>query len=106
MPDKELDSFWHAHILDTMKYADDCEQIFGHFLHHFPYFGLRGEEDAQHLQDAFAETKRLYQAEFGEAYRVEIVAGCSVSSCDAAQCDPSECHNISTDVTRPTLVAA
>src|SRR5687767_6601564 len=46
---KDVDRFWHAHILDTMKYADDCAQIFGFFLHHYPYFGMRGEQDAKDL---------------------------------------------------------
>src|SRR6266850_2907203 len=51
-PSTDIDKFWHGHILDTMKYAEDCEQIFGYFLHHFPYFGMRGEEDAAQLADA------------------------------------------------------
>src|SRR4051794_12962763 len=31
---KTLDEYWHAHILDTRKYAADCEMVFGFFLHH------------------------------------------------------------------------
>src|ERR1700687_4559819 len=52
-PSKDIDKFWHGHILDTMKYAEDCEQVFGYFLHHFPYFGMRGVEDA--VQQAQAD---------------------------------------------------
>ncbi|HUG26081.1 glycine-rich domain-containing protein [Piscinibacter sp.] len=66
-PDQDTDRFWHMHILDTRKYAADCEATFGHFLHHFPYLGLRGEEDAQALQTAYAEMQRLCAEEFGEA---------------------------------------
>lgn len=40
VPNKQVDLFWHQHILDTQKYAEDCENIFGYFLHHFPYFGM------------------------------------------------------------------
>src|SRR3989344_8887297 len=105
VPTREIDSFWHTHILDTQKYAADCTQMFGHFLHHFPYFGMRGDEDARDLQDAFAETKRLYEAEFGEPYQVEG-SDCQVSDCDAEQCSPAECHNVGTEFARPTLVAA
>jgi hypothetical protein len=65
-PDREIDRFWHMHILDTRKYAADCEASFGHFLHHFPYLGLRGEEDAKLLQTAFAKMQALYAQEFGE----------------------------------------
>ncbi|HEY0819955.1 MAG TPA: hypothetical protein VGD46_14320 [Rhizobacter sp.] len=66
-PDQDVDRFWHLHILDTRKYAADCEAIFGYFLHHYPYFGLRGEDDAKALQSAFATTQALYAQEFGEA---------------------------------------
>ncbi|MEC4721929.1 hypothetical protein RY831_22425 [Noviherbaspirillum sp. CPCC 100848] len=64
-PDSNVDKFWHGHILDTMKYAQDCEQVFGYFLHHFPYFGMRGDEDAANLAQAAAKTRSLYQQEFG-----------------------------------------
>ncbi|HEY0845696.1 MAG TPA: hypothetical protein VGE12_10015 [Noviherbaspirillum sp.] len=66
-PSTEVDKFWHGHILDTMKYAADCQKVFGYFLHHFPYFGMRDAEDAANLADAAATTRRLYQQEFGGA---------------------------------------
>lgn len=66
-PDQEVDHFWHLHILDTRKYAADCEAIFGYFLHHYPYFGLRGEDDAKALQAAFEMTQALSAQEFGDA---------------------------------------
>jgi hypothetical protein len=31
---ESLDDFWHAHILDTRKYNDDCRHLYGTFLHH------------------------------------------------------------------------
>src|SRR5207245_7132098 len=65
-PSKDVDKFWHGHILDTMKYAEDCQNVFGYFLHHFPYFGMRGEEDAANLAEAGRTTNRLYEQEFGE----------------------------------------
>jgi len=66
-PSRDVDKFWHGHILDTMKYAEDCERVFGYFLHHFPYFGMRGEADAQALAQASRTMSRLYEAEYGEA---------------------------------------
>ena len=45
VPTEMIDEVWHQHILDTNAYAADCEKIFGHFLHHYPYFGMEGEED-------------------------------------------------------------
>jgi hypothetical protein len=35
-PGLDVDQFWHFHILDTMKYARDCDDAFGYFLHHQP----------------------------------------------------------------------
>jgi hypothetical protein len=86
-PSKDVDKFWHGHILDTMKYAEDCQNVFGYFLHHFPYFGMRGEEDAANLTEAGETTNRLYKKEFGEAAQTRV-AYCAVSSQpnDAAYC--------------------
>jgi hypothetical protein len=65
VPSKIIDTFWHAHILDTQAYAPDCERSFGFFLHHFPYFGMRGPEDAAQLGDAYDGTLELYEQHFG-----------------------------------------
>jgi hypothetical protein len=32
-----LDDLWHEHILDTQKYKEDCESVFGKFIHHNPH---------------------------------------------------------------------
>jgi len=66
-PTKDVDKFWHGHILDTLKYAEDCQKVFGYFLHHFPYFGMRGEEDAANLRAAAERMHAIYKQEFGEA---------------------------------------
>src|SRR3989338_2769153 len=42
-PSEEIDEFWHNHILDTKKYHHDCDNIFGFYLHHYPYFGIDGK---------------------------------------------------------------
>ncbi|HRW16480.1 MAG: hypothetical protein KDJ78_00195 [Rhodobacteraceae bacterium] len=62
---KILDDYWHQHILDTRKYAEDCEMVFGHFLHHDPYFGISGDEDLQANREAFGATQALWQEVFG-----------------------------------------
>ncbi len=67
-PQVDVDTFWHYHILDTMKYASDCEQAFGYFLHHYPYIGLRSEDDAAVQQQAGERMRELYESTFGEAY--------------------------------------
>jgi hypothetical protein len=64
----DVDTFWHYHILDTQKYAIDCQQVFGYFLHHFPYIGLRGQDDAAAHQRVGERMRELYESTFGEPY--------------------------------------
>jgi len=86
-PSKDVDKFWHGHILDTMKYAEDCQNVFGYFVHHFPYFGMRGEEDAANLAEAGRTTKRLYEQEFGETVPSRAsMCGVAVTRDQAAMC--------------------
>jgi hypothetical protein len=72
VPTPELDKIWHAHLLDTVKYREDCERIFGFFLDHYPYFGLQG--DAAELEAAYVRSCQLYEAQFGEAYEIQTAA--------------------------------
>ena len=86
-PGKDVDRFWHAHILDTLKYAEDCEKVFGYFLHHFPYFGMRGAEDAANLAAAAERTRELYQQEFGGSENKGAAwCGAAVKPQNAAWC--------------------
>jgi hypothetical protein len=64
VPTAEIDHVWHQHILDTDKYAADCQMLFGEFIHHFPYYGLRGKSDRQSWQQAFARTQLLFHKHF------------------------------------------
>jgi hypothetical protein len=65
-PSVAIDEFWHRHILDTRPYHRDCSRIFGYYLHHFPYLGLRGEADRQALIDAWERTRAHYREEFDD----------------------------------------
>jgi hypothetical protein len=65
VPSKFVDKVWHTHILDTEKYLSDCNLVFGRMLHHFPYLGMRGGQDARDLEIAYAATERLFTLEFG-----------------------------------------
>ncbi len=86
VPTKQMDKFWHHHILDTQAYQADCMKVFGHFIHHFPYFGIYGEEDRANLNREFKATAELYKHVFGEQMN-----GVS-SRCEDHPCHvPSEC---------------
>jgi hypothetical protein len=63
----DVDVFWHYHILDTRKYAVDCDQVFGYFLHHCPSSGTKGEGDETARDRSGARMQELYEATFGEA---------------------------------------
>lgn len=66
VPSKEVDEFWHMHILDTQRYSVDCERIFGYMIHHDPYSGIEGGEDeARHLALA-AASEQMAVREFSE----------------------------------------
>jgi hypothetical protein len=74
VPNKLMDEMWHRHILDTAAYEKDCKEVFGCFLHHYPYYGLNGPEDKSNLDKDFLKTKVLYALQFGEEMDREALA--------------------------------
>ena len=67
-PLMDVDTFWHYHILDTMKYAVDCDKVFGYFQHHYPYVGMGDEADQQMRIDGAVRMRDLYEATFDDDY--------------------------------------
>jgi hypothetical protein len=61
----DVDEFWHTHILQTVKYTEDCEHVFGFYLHHYPHVGERNAEDMAKREALAAKTRQLYEREFG-----------------------------------------
>jgi hypothetical protein len=62
---KAGDLLWHEHIIDTEKYRQDCDRIFGAVLDHQPFYeasNVPPEQDPD-LQEA----GKLYEHEFGAA---------------------------------------
>ncbi len=82
-PTGPIDAFWHAHILDTRAYMRDCEVVFGEYLHHFPYFGMRDPDDRAALENAFRDSVELFITHFGiDPTAGDILArGCSAQRC-------------------------
>jgi hypothetical protein len=60
-PSEDIDEVWHMHILDTKKYQEDCEFIFGKILHHVPTYGNK-ESNFK----AFELTQDLYHKEYND----------------------------------------
>jgi hypothetical protein len=91
VPCRLVDTIWHQHILDTRAYHADCDAIFGTYLHHFPYFGTRGEDDAQALEDAYRATLERYREMFGEPPESTWIAS-EASRCKRTACKPQKCR--------------
>lgn len=66
VPTPEIDEVWHNHILHTRRYADDCNQIFGKYLHHQP--SMATAEELALLYEGYTKTMRLYESTFQESY--------------------------------------
>lgn len=88
-PSELVDEFWHVHILDTRKYANDCNMVKGEFIHHYPYFGLTDQENETVLKSGFDLTKTLYLRHFGHAslgFDGEHSASCGCRSGNGGSC--------------------
>lgn len=86
VPTRQLDHVWHTHMLDTAKYRADCDHVFGRFMDHFPYAGLRGEADRRAWRDDFAATRRLFREHFGVDIGTEPAASACRNHVDGADC--------------------
>lgn len=69
VPSKEIDEFWHNHILYTKNYAADCEVLAGHYIHHNPS-NPEDESEIEGLIEGFKLTQSLYEKEFGEPLQI------------------------------------
>lgn len=99
VPTHDIDEMWHAHILDTRAYAQDCEAVFGYFVHHYPYFGMNGVADYDDLVSSFSATEELYLGTYGEEYDVAIdpvssgPTRCGPQGCVKCGSGPVKCHH-------------
>jgi hypothetical protein len=59
-PSQDADEIWHNHILDSFKYLNDCNKVFGFFLHHLPSYNA--EREAMGLGAAVKEQAQLHAA--------------------------------------------
>jgi hypothetical protein len=91
VPCEIVDEMWHRHILDTAAYREDCDAIFGQFLDHFPYFGMRGEADAQALNYAYADTLGRYEDAFGTP-PADTWISTDAARCKRTACKPQKCR--------------
>lgn len=60
VPTELADKVWHTHILDTRKYAADCDALFGQFMHHNPH-----NQMTPALEDEARKTQAVWTKTFG-----------------------------------------
>ena len=53
-PNEAVDAIWHAHILWTRRYRQDCEALVGHFVDHEPDVLVPGRCTAPEQPDEIA----------------------------------------------------
>jgi len=70
-PSSLVDVIWHSHILDTKRYMEDCNKIFGYYLHHNPSFDPNEEEQTE-LVEKFNKMLSYYERLFGYSAPMDI----------------------------------
>lgn len=84
VPTVEIDVVFEHHFSDSAKYRQDCNDLFGYFVDHNPYFGLLDEADEKNWLAAFAETKFLFEQHFG----TDVLAAVNLQLTNPARCEP------------------
>lgn len=59
---RELDDFWHCHVLFSKNYTQMCHWLGVPYIHHNP---CETEEDRLNLADGYKETLEFYKQQFG-----------------------------------------
>lgn len=72
VPGPGVDEVWHLHVLDTRRYAPDCDRIFGYFVHHIPGYSDETASDPA----ARERTVTLYQTLFGRTPQLSTCGAC------------------------------
>ncbi len=64
VPTQEIDEVWHVHILlNTFKYIQDCQGLFGRIIHHASITELPQQESKTLT---LARTQALFELHFGK----------------------------------------
>jgi len=98
VPSHDADEVWHAHILDTAKYREDCQEAFGFFLDHFPYFGMRSDEDQVCLQETFLSAQEIERETFGSVMALLRAEGANCATCGPNACGRCAGSGITSDL--------
>lgn len=67
-PTRDIDFFWHLHMLAPVAYNRDCLRWFGRLLDHDGGFG-KGPGELPRLKKVYEQTARWWEETYGEPYR-------------------------------------
>lgn len=84
-PSQDVDEVWHAHILHTMLYAKQCQEVFGRFIHHNPSDPTDAATETNKDAINYSSTLSYYKTAFGRDPPSEIWPGLATK--DLAGCD-------------------
>ena len=63
-PSDDVDEFWHQHILDTRKYREDCENLFGRYIDHTPQLTTEEQRRADERRRKVYDDHKLDRKSF------------------------------------------
>lgn len=66
VPNGDIDEIWHLHILNTAQYMKDCDELFGAYLHHYPFFGMINKENNKQWIEVQNGSEALWEKLFSE----------------------------------------
>lgn len=87
-PTTDIDLFWHAHIIHTMKYAKDCKSIHGKFLHHHPL------NESSSIE---SDSAKVFCDVFSVQLSLEEISALQISNDNMSQCSERGCKGHSDD---------
>lgn len=86
LPAPDVDQFWHAHILHTKQYVEDCNRLFGKYMHHEPFHNL-SEKDADDAKYDYSRMLSTYEKHFNQKPNAIWMGNhddeCRVSNCQS-----------------------
>ncbi|MCX2949972.1 glycine-rich domain-containing protein [Lentzea sp. NEAU-D7] len=87
-PSKKVDIGWHQFILNTKPYAEFCQRVAGHFIHHIPDEFTAPRRERASVQEALAPTVKAI-TDAGLPFHPDLWLS------DTGSC--SQCHDGCTD---------
>lgn len=67
-PTRDIDLFWHLHMLSPVAYCRDCMRLFGKILDHDGGFG-KDPSELPELKRVFTQTAEWWEQMYGEPFR-------------------------------------